>query len=167
MQYSSIESQSDDAVFQVTKGPSSSISHGSNLENQFGIPIAHTRPLWRRVFCFLGLLLTTAMSVTLIVFDVTNWEQHEKLPKTISEHQATTQLIIQIIAGILGLIQTSALCEVINTIIRRHLQSHIFTLNTLHFWISVAQKRMDWGVSPKFLVPLVTFVVLTAVPSAL
>ena len=55
----------------------------------------------------------------------------------------------------------------INVFVRRRLRQSALALNTLHFWISLTQDRMDWNVVPKLLAPLVVFTVITAIPSAL
>lgn len=124
-------------------------------------------PSWRRTGSFSGLIVTTIASATLLSLYLEGWKAYGDLPTWILAHQATTQLIVQAIAGFLGMIQTSAICELINVVVRNRLRVRPMRLNTLHFWISIAQDRMDWDVQTRLLFPLAAFCLLTVAPAAL
>lgn len=122
---------------------------------------------WRAILTFSGLILTTTSSTVLLIAHAKNYKTHGALASITKDHQASTQLVIQVLANIFAIIQTSVLCELVNVMIRIRLCTHTFTISALHFWISVAQARLDWNVRPIRLGPLACFVALTAAPAAI
>ena len=121
----------------------------------------------RPIFRFSALSLTTILSIVLLVAHVRGYKAYGAIRDFTKSHQATTQLVVQVIANILAVVQVSVLCELINIAVRMRLRSQAFTISNLHFWISISQRRMDWNVRARLLAPVVLWVVFLAVPAAL
>jgi len=74
---------------------------------------------------------------------------------------------VQILASILGMIQTSVLCELVNVTFRMRLTTQALAVSALHFWISISQGRMDRNVRVRLIPPIVLWTSFLAVPAAL
>ena len=85
----------------------SSRSPNYSVAKEIGSP---TETSWRRrTLRFSGLLLTTAVSLVLLVAHSKGYKTHGALRNFTRNHQATTQLVVQVLANILAMIQTSVL----------------------------------------------------------
>lgn len=88
---------------------------------------------WRRTGRFSELLLPTFASVVLLFFMLYGRRARDPVTTWVTEHQATAQLLVQVVSSVLGVIQTGAICELINVFVRRRLRTDAMRLNTLHF----------------------------------
>jgi hypothetical protein len=81
--------------------------------------------------------------------------------------RATTQIIVQIISGLLGAIYVQTVCKLINFSVRIALMQRPISLDRLKFWNALSTPKMDWSTPITTLPFVIAFGLLALVPSAL
>ena len=115
----------------------------------------------------LGILVTTVISVLLLIASATRWTFTTSSYRTITQNRASVQLVIQILSNAFALIWVSIVCTLINCASRTYFGANPVELNTLRFWHSLCSRTVLWSLPLEFLLVLLLFIGLTAVPSAL
>ncbi|KAI1380443.1 hypothetical protein F4677DRAFT_406865 [Hypoxylon crocopeplum] len=121
------------------------------------------------IWLFLSsLLVTTVLSLVLIVSSAQNWLITGSFYDTIVNNRASTQLIIQLISGILGLIHGSTICRLINQAARiRLLHRPLVRLQTLKTWTNLSIPRFELGIPFQWLLPVIVVTWASLISSAL
>lgn len=77
--------------------------------------------LWAITWAIVVLLMSTALSIALLVSNISKWSLHSDIYVLISEKRGSVQLAIQLISNILGLLYSTTICSFINYGTRIHL----------------------------------------------
>ncbi|TEY87374.1 hypothetical protein BOTCAL_0003g00550 [Botryotinia calthae] len=130
--------------------------------------ISYRISLGTRYVGFLGLISTTIFSSLLLVAD----KRNESLSggvvyDLIVENRASVQIVVQIIAAALGLVQVTALCRLFNYATRIRLNQRAIPLSLLNLWNGVSLASMRWDLHWMHILLLLTFTLFCAIPSAL
>lgn len=126
---------------------------------------AHTGIKWA---IFLGLAITTAFSTVLIVAASQGWTIVGGLYIDIVANRATYQLAIQFVSTLLGLIYTSIICRLINHAARLYMTGHpVIRMSSLRAWVAMSIPNFEFGISLRYLLPLLVASTLGIVSSAL
>ena len=100
----------------------------------------------------LGLSCTTAASAVLIIHCKLEWLIWGSFYFTIANHRASTQLIVQVIAALLGLTQTTVTCCLINRGARVFLSRNpVARIGTLKAWTNLSIPRVRFDVPKRYL----------------
>ena len=116
---------------------------------------------------FASLLMTSTISLLLFVGDRRNWVLSSSLYNTISNNRASAQIAVQVCANLFALFQITVLCTLINRATRLRFYRTRASLHDLQFWSHLCTPSMCWRLPLKYLLPLLLFIGLTIVPSAL
>jgi len=122
---------------------------------------------WKGFAIFFSLLLTTAISSTLLVGYQRGWVLSSSLYDIVSKNRASVQIVIQLLANGFALCQVTTLCTLINRATRLHFSRTKASMNDLQFWSHLCTPSMSWQLPLGYLLPLLSFIGLTLVPSAL
>ncbi|KAI9650392.1 hypothetical protein NHQ30_000406 [Ciborinia camelliae] len=129
---------------------------------------SYSTTLATRYAGFLGLVSTTIFSSLLLLAD----QRHTSISggvvyNAIVQNRASVQIIVQILAAALGLLQVSAICRLFNYATRIRLKQRTISFDLLNFWNGISLASMRWDLSWMYLLLLLTFTSICAVPSAL
>ncbi|KAJ9132248.1 hypothetical protein NKR23_g11362 [Pleurostoma richardsiae] len=123
---------------------------------------------WQKWSVFQGLTVTTGVSIVLIVVTARNLTIGGDLYEYITQNRATTQLAVQLVSSLLGLIHVSVLCRLINHGARLHLAKHCSVrVRTLCAWAALCTPRMELDVPIPYLLPLLAASVFGIISSSL
>lgn len=67
----------------------------------------------------------------------------------VTQHRATAQVIINILASLLGLLWTWAVCTSFNMAMRSFLNGKCFPLNKLRLYVSLSRRTLDFNLPPR------------------
>lgn len=118
---------------------------------------------------FLRILLTTAISSILLASDYRDWVLSLS-PTTYDgmvDNRASAQIIVQLLSNVLALYQVTAMCTLINRATRLRFNRTTASIDELQFWSYLCTLSMSWRLPFRYFLPLVLFISLTLVPSAL
>lgn len=101
-----------------------------------------------------GLLLTTVLSILLVYSASRHQTFGGQFLQIIDNHRATTQIVVQIVSHMLGLIHIFALTKLFNAFTTKYFQQRAVTLDCLKWWNSICQLRFDHSLPLHFLLPL-------------
>ena len=146
---------------EVFEGPSSDAESGTLL------PQSQDAKEWRlvRLIPMLELVIPTATSLLLYCFG--DWQSTGMIHDLVKNHQATSQSLVQVISHILGLLQVSSLCAVLNLSMRYRIMRGSVTLQVLSFLIASSTARIDFYLPRRLLLLNAAFVAATLLPAAL
>lgn len=65
---------------------------------------------WAITWAIVVLLMSTALSIALLVSNISKWSLHSDIYVLISEKRGSVQLAIQLISNILGLLYSTTIC---------------------------------------------------------
>ncbi|KAF7889153.1 hypothetical protein EAF00_009453 [Botryotinia globosa] len=130
--------------------------------------ISYKTSLGTRYVCFLGLISTTIFSSLLLVADRRNASVSGGVVyDSIVKNRASVQIVVQIVAAALGLVQVAAICRLFNYATRIRLKQRAISLDLLNFWNGVSLASMRWDLRWMYLLLLLIFTLVCAIPSAL
>lgn len=120
-------------------------------------------------FLIFGLLTSTIVSVVLLASSSRQWTTSypSRFYLFIVRNRATTQLIIQLLANSLALVNTTILCSLINRATRLFWSQKPVALNTVRLWGGICGRTMNWAIPLASLLPLAVFILVTAAPAAI
>jgi hypothetical protein len=120
---------------------------------------------WAKFIAVPGLILTSGVSLFLL------FSQHRTysngLYQAVSGSRATVQIIVQLLSYALGICQIYTLSTLINFYGRIELSERGTTLSRLSLWKSLSLLYVDWTIPIPLLLPLLAFLGLSVLPSAL
>ena len=118
-----------------------------------------------RLLPLLELMIPTAISLVLYCFG--NWQSTGMIHSLVKNNQATSQSLVQIISHILGLLQVSSLCAVLNLSMRYRIMSGSVALQVLSFLVASSTARIDFYLPRRLLLLNAAVVAATFLPAAL
>ena len=121
----------------------------------------------RRNGDFLGLIVTTAVSLLLITSDQRQWSISGGAYVTLNKHRSSVQIAVQVISAWFGFLQQNVVCQLFNYATRLRFRKIPPTLDTLYAWNCISAARTAWALRIKFLLPTLVFALAMLVPSAL
>lgn len=103
---------------------------------------------------FSGLFITTGMSLFLVATSSRNWTVPGPggLYYVTVKYRASYQLVVQVVASILGLIHVTIVAILINYTTRLRLASRATSLDALRFWHNLCARKLAWSLPFQFLV---------------
>ncbi|OIW26487.1 hypothetical protein CONLIGDRAFT_553966, partial [Coniochaeta ligniaria NRRL 30616] len=116
---------------------------------------------------FLCLLPPTCASILLLYSDAQQWYASPGIYNWITSNRASAQLIVQIVASILGFFNVFVFCTVLNYLTRLRLSGSSMSLNTMKFWNAMLSRQLIIRLPVHLFVPLVTAIAVSLVPPAL
>jgi hypothetical protein len=66
-----------------------------------------------------------------------------------TQQRATVQVVVNVLASVLGLLWTWAVCACFNMAMRSFLSGKSFPLNTLRYYVSISKRTLDWNLPPR------------------
>jgi len=69
---------------------------------------------WTKLVSFILLIITTATSALLLTSDRNGWTESGRYYRAVVSNRASTQLAVQGVSHLLGLVQVTAVCRLIN-----------------------------------------------------
>ncbi|CZR51703.1 uncharacterized protein PAC_01580 [Phialocephala subalpina] len=133
-------------------------------------PIERSDPLtnrFREHWVFAGLMITLLISALLLACHISGWVLPAKYQNFVTQNRATTQILVQVLAGILGFLQFAPICAVINRATRLHLSRRNASLDDLRFWSLLCSRGLGWDLPPKKLILLLLFLSIGLNPAAI
>lgn len=121
----------------------------------------------RRIGVFAVLIITTIVASLLLASTLNNWTISGSTYIALQPNRASVQLAVQIISLILGNLQISVVCCLINYATRLQLNKCSQKLDVVLAWNSLITRSPSWGLRPYYLVPIVLFILTTQIPAAL
>jgi hypothetical protein len=122
--------------------------------------------LWSRYLPVAVMVLSTILSTVPAVLTWRNTRYTNPRVYDWATHQrATVQVVVSILASLLGLLWTWAVCACFNMAMRSFLSEKSFPLNTLRFYISISKRTLDWNLPPRLVVLSFIVVTLGVVPT--
>ena len=121
----------------------------------------------RRNGNFLGLIVTTTVSLLLVTSNQRQWSISGGAYFTLNRHRSSIQIAVQVISAWFGFLQQNIVCRPFNHATRLRLRKIPPTLDTLYAWSCVSEARTAWALRIKFLLPTLVFALAMLVPSAL
>lgn len=116
---------------------------------------------------FYALSFTTALASLLVAANELRWSRTGDFYRLVTTNRASVQIVIQVLANLLGLIHVTAICRLINYATRIHFRKAAISLNTLRAWVALSEAHMDLDLPILWLLPLILLIAVTLVPSAL
>ena len=124
-------------------------------------------PALLRYYQLLGLIITTALSSALLASNAHGWTLSDSHYRLVSAERASIQIVVQILSTAFGALQVTAICALINLATRLRLSRSKASLDGLRFWFNLCIHHMEWTLPFHLFAPLLCFVALTFIPSAL
>ncbi|KAL1628545.1 hypothetical protein SLS56_005890 [Neofusicoccum ribis] len=124
-------------------------------------------PFSNKSSVFLTIILPTVVSLVLVVSTENGWRIRGQAFDWIEENRATTQIFVQIVAGILGVSQISTLRNLINYSARQKLLQRPVTLDTLNFYSSLTTSQTNWSLPILPLAVVLSTATIAIIPAAL
>lgn len=116
---------------------------------------------------FLSLILTTSISLFLLIGNAKHWELSDELHGIIENNRAITQVTVQMVSNILGLLHLFVVGKLMQWMMRLHLTTKSMSLEALQFWTSMLAQQWRPRFQWRFFVPLALFVPVCFGPAAL
>jgi hypothetical protein len=116
---------------------------------------------------FFGLLITSVVSAVLVAAEQRDWVLSSSLYDFVDKNRASTQIIVQLLSNVFALFQVTMLCTLVNRATRLRFNSTKTSLDSLRFWSHLCAPRMSWSLPLEYLIPLLLFIAVTVIPSAI
>ena len=147
------------------KTPPFKFSHVQNISGRHkDTDIVH--PL-RKNGVFAVLIVTTVVTSSLLASTLNNWTISGGTYNTLQPNRASVQIAVQVISLILGNLQVSVVCCLINYATRLQLDKSSQTLDAMLAWNNLIARSPSWGLRSDYLVPIVLFIFAAQIPAAL
>lgn len=88
--------------------------------------------VWSKYSLFASLIITTVISSLLLASSIARWTKSGRFYHTVVSNRASTQLVVQLISHLLGLIQVTAICRIINYSTRLRMEQNPVSLDMIH-----------------------------------
>lgn len=113
----------------------------------------------------LALILPTGVSIFLVSVRNRLWDGD--FHDFVQSSRSAVQVIVQILSLVLAMLQIYALRKLFTLGTRLLLGGRRLSLDTLSLWAAISQAKLDSSLSKRYVVIIIAFVALTALPSAL
>jgi hypothetical protein len=114
-----------------------------------------------------GLAVPLLTSSILLVSHLNGWVLPARYQIFITQNRATTQIIVQVLASILGFLQFAPICAVINRATRLSLSRRAASLDDLRFWSLLCSRSLGWDLPANKLILLLLFLFIGLNPAAI
>lgn len=121
----------------------------------------------RKNAVFLGLSITTVISLLLVVSNKRQWSVTGDSYITLNKYRNSVQIAVQLSSSLFGLLQHNVVCQLFNYATRLRLRKTPPTLDAVYAWNSISAGRVAWDHRLKILLPTLVFALGLYVPSAL
>lgn len=122
---------------------------------------------WPKYILVPGLIVTTTLAILLATGLGLNWVIYGETYDIVQKNRASVQLVVQLLAGILGSIHVFTLSTIINYSTRIVLARQTISLDHIGYWTALCSTRLDLSLPKKSLILVVGFCCVTILPSAL
>ena len=133
-------------------------------ERRKDIDIVH--PL-RKIGVFAVLIVTTIVTCLLMASTLKSWTISGGAYNALQPNRASVQIAVQAFSAILGHLQVSVICCLINYATRLRLDKSSQTLDAVLAWNNLVARSPSWGLRSHYLVPIALFVLASQIPAAL
>jgi hypothetical protein len=135
-------------------------------------PTERSESLWdrlsfRKYELFIGLSTTTLIGSLLLASHIGGSVLPARYQVFITQDRATTQIIVQVLASILGFLQFAPICAVINRATRLRLSHKTTSLDDLRFWSLLCSRSLGWDLPSKKLILLLLFLFIGLNPATI
>ena len=113
------------------------------------------------------LTVTTTIALYLLVAAWKNDTYSGSLYDFVSANRATTQIIVQVVASVLGALHLYVLATLVNFFTRLRLQMSPMKLDTIKLWTAASSLRMDWSLPLGSWPILCALLIVALIPPAL
>jgi hypothetical protein len=160
----------------IRKGPTyridSQLSKKDDPSKREMHPTERSESLWyhlsfREHGIFIGLTTTMLISSFLFANHIRGWVLPSRYQIFITQDRATTQIIVQVLASILGFLQFAPICAVINRATRLRLSHKAASLDDLRSWSLLCSPSLGWDLPSKKLILLLLFLFIGLNPAAI
>ena len=121
----------------------------------------------RKTGVFAVLIITTIVASLLLASTLNNWTISGGTYSALQPNRASVQIAVQVISLILGNLQVSVVCCLINYATRLQLSKSSQKLDVVLAWNNLITRSPSWGLRSYYLVPIVLFILTTQIPAAL
>lgn len=122
---------------------------------------------WSGFFLALGLSITTIFSSLLLAASARNWKLKSDSYIWVANNRATVQLLLQLLSNALALIYVAIIAELTNRATRIYWKNNPVAPHVVQFWHALCVRSISWSIPLHLLVPLLLYVLVTAIPSAI
>lgn len=116
---------------------------------------------------FLGLIVTTTVSLLLVTSNLRQWSISGGAYVTLIKYRSSVQIAVQVVSASFGFLQQNIVCQLFNHATRLRLRKTPPTLDTIYAWNCISAARTAWALRIKFLIPTLVFGLAMLVSSAL
>ena len=116
---------------------------------------------------FLAILPTTILSVVLLIANLRQWTVPPTAYTIITSNRATVQLVVQVLATVLGFCNVAVVLKLINCSTRLRLAARSMSLNTLRFLNALLSQQMSMRLPLHLCLALFVCLILAVVPASL
>ncbi|RDW59537.1 hypothetical protein BP6252_12624 [Coleophoma cylindrospora] len=124
-------------------------------------------PTKKKVLLFIPCIFTTIVNLLLVTTIVNDWTIQGTYYDRINRDRASVQILVHILAGLLGLAQVSTLRNLVNYYARDMLFQHKLTLDELGFYNALTTSQINWALPKLRLFVLLITAAVALGPSAL
>jgi hypothetical protein len=122
--------------------------------------------LWSRYSPVAVVVLSTILSAVPAVLTLRNTKYtNPQFYGWTTQQRATMQVVVNVLATLLGFLWTWAVCACFNMAMRPFLSEKSFPLNTLRFYVSISRRTLDWNLPPRLAVLSFIFGILGVLPT--
>ena len=121
----------------------------------------------RKTGVFAVLIVTTIVTSLLLASTLNNWTISGGTYSALQPNRASVQIAVQVISLILGNLQVSVVCCLINYATRLQLNKSPQKLDVMLAWNNLITRSPSWGLRSYYLVPVVLFILTVQIPAAL
>lgn len=123
--------------------------------------------LFDKAGIFLSLILTTVISSLLLALDLTNWTWSGTTYHLVTSHRASIQVVTQLVAHMLGLIQVTSVCQLITLSARLYFARSRMSLDKLQWYSNLSRTQLGWDSPTRYLLPSIIMVAWSFAPAAI
>ena len=116
---------------------------------------------------FAVLIVTTIATSSLFASTLNKWTITGATYNALQPNRASVQIAVQVISLILGNLQVSVVCCLINYATRLQLNKSSQKLDVVLAWNNLVARSPSWGLRSNYLVPIVLFIFAAQIPAAL
>lgn len=122
---------------------------------------------WTGFFLALGLSITTIFSSLLLAASERDWTLNSDSYNWVVNNRATVQLLLQLLSNALALIYVTIISGLINRASRIYWKDRTVRPYIVQFWHSLCTRSVNWHIPFHLLIPLLLYILVTAIPSAI
>lgn len=138
-----------------------------DLDQQQGLTEEDIDTAWHRYSIFALLILPVVFAILVVLALLVGWTIDGKARNALSSNRATTQIVVQIISGILGTCDVALLKKLVNFASRQAIRESPMTLDRVSFLAALSTGQLNSSLRWMHLSLLLVFLGLAVLPAAL